>query len=625
MTCRLELLAPARDLQTARAAVAAGADAVFIGGPAFGARAAAGNSMEELAELCRWAHRFGVKIHLTLNTLLRDQELPEAQELILAAARCGVDALIVQDPAVFAMQIPRGLELHVSTQCNCDSVEKLRFYQALGCAQVVLPRESSLNEIAAFHQACPQIRLEVFVAGALCVGQSGICYISEFMQGPGRSANRGSCAQICRLPMELYGPDGRLLKSGHLLSLKDNLSLQELPALIAAGAGSFKIEGRLKDQDYTANLTAAFSDKLNEYIAAHPGFARASCGRLQRRFTPDPTCTFNRGFTSAYLQGHNDDLSFIKTPKFTGPRAGVVTAVSAGRQGSRVSMRPDPGIIPANGDGFTYFDKAGVLQGFRAGRAEPERGGTKIHLYTEGRLQIMPGTVLYRNVNAQFLQSLHAPGAMQRRMPLYIRAQFTPGCAEICCRDELGREAQASLQLPPPEAGTQPLPARVIADKCRKSPDPDFVVQGCDVSGEEEAYLPVSALNALRRQAFALYLAAVEAHSLHPEASFVLPERLPALGSQVDPRLVLNAQSREFYRRCGARLLPEGSSATGVLMTCRNCLIKNFARCSKQGGKVSGFSLKIGNKSFALRCDCRRCRMQILKPGSSTAPQVQEQ
>lgn len=624
MTCRLELLAPARDLQTARAAIAAGADAVFIGGPAFGARAAAGNSLEELASLCRYAHRFGVKIHLTLNTLLRDAELPQAQELIHAAARCGVDALIVQDPAVFLMQIPRGLELHVSTQCNCDSLEKLKFYEAMGCAQVVLPRESSLADIAAFHQACPQLRLEVFVAGALCVGQSGICHISEFMQGPGRSANRGACAQICRLPMDLYAPDGRLIKSGHLLSLKDNLSLQDLPALIEAGAVSFKIEGRLKDADYTANLTAAFSDKLNEYIEAHPGFARASCGLIERRFTPDPARTFNRGFTAAYLKGSNDDLSFIKSPKFTGPRAGTVTAVSARRSGMRITMRPQKGITPANGDGFTWFDRAGVLQGFRAGRVE--QAGELYLLDTEVRLQPPPGTTLYRNVDAVFLQSLHAPKAMQRRMRLCLTARFAPGRAEVSCGDELGRTAVAELALPPPAPGALPLPARVIESKCMKSPEPDFVVQSCSVSGAGDAYLPVSALNELRRRAFALYLSAVESCSLHPEAAFTLPEPLPAWpAGLIDPRLILNKQSLLFYRRCGSGPADHDAPDSDVLMTCRNCLIKNFARCSKNGGKVSGFSLKIGHKNFALRSDCRRCRMLILKPGSRTAPRLQEQ
>ena len=311
----LELLAPAKDKETAVGAILAGCDALFIGGPAFGARFDAANSFADLKEICSFAHRFNVKVHLTLNTLLYDEELNKAQEILNEAGKCGIDAVIFQDPAILQLDIPKGVELHASTQCDISTKEKLKFYENLNVSQAVLARELSLKDIQAFHEYCPNIRLEAFVAGALCVGQSGICYISEYMTG--RSANRGQCAHICRLPMDLYDKENKLVAHGHLLSMKDNFAGDDLKDLIDAGVSSFKIEGRLKDRDYVVNMTAKFRELLDKLIASSDGtLCRSSSGICKRNFIPDERRTFNRGFTDNLLYGNNDDLVNIKSPKF---------------------------------------------------------------------------------------------------------------------------------------------------------------------------------------------------------------------------------------------------------------------------------------------------------------------
>lgn len=386
----LELLAPAKDLAIGQAAILAGADAVYIGGPSFGARAAAGNSMEDLATLCAFAHRFGARVYLTLNTLLYNEELSEVERLIAQARDVGVDALIIQDVALLGMNSLKQMEIHASTQMNIDSLAKVDFCRAWNFSQIVLPREFSLKQIREFCQNRPDIRFEVFVAGAMCVSVSGICYISEMMTG--RSANRGACAQICRLPMTLYqrqslnssrergnvgnsadtdkiagvamesltaktalqgrnaidadanrvfgeGQNGsglviadiakiKEIAHGHLLSMKDNLRLAQLEDLVLAGAVSFKIEGRLKDRDYVVNQVSAFRERLDQIIAKYPAlYKRASLGICHHAFKPDLCKTFNRGFTSNYLQGDNSALVNARTPKNLGEELGIVKSI----------------------------------------------------------------------------------------------------------------------------------------------------------------------------------------------------------------------------------------------------------------------------------------------------------
>ncbi len=608
---RLELLAPARDLRVAMVALDAGADAVFIGGPALGARAAAGNSMEDIASLCASAHRCGARVHLTLNTLLQDRELDTAQQLIYQAADCGVDALIVQDMAVFTLDIPPNLELHASTQCNIDSIDKLKFFAELGCAQAVLPRELSLEEIKAFHEACPQIRLEVFVAGALCVGQSGICYISELMTG--RSANRGACAQICRLPMELISPEGKVIKSGHLLSLKDNLALHQLPELIACGVTSFKIEGRLKDELYVKNQCVAFSQQLDAFIHDHPTYARSSIGQRIAGFIPDVSKTFNRGFTAAYLAGSNDRLYADKSPKFIGESCAQVIASKVAGQRTTLCLKVKPGLTLHNGDAFTFFAADGTLQGFRVNRVDPHEGRPNcVNLQLNTALKIPVHTNLRRNVDIAFDKALQAKDSVLRQVALNCSICQQENRLTLSFGDELGRLGRAEMMVNT-AADAAPLPPALLKEKCARLGSAHHVLMRCTISAASGIKLTISQFNALRRAAFAAYLA--QAQQLAPRSSpFKLPVKLPHFPDKlIDARLCLNARAREFYQRCGAKISPTASHMPRVLMTCRNCLIKNYARCYKDGGTVSGFKLKIGNNIFKLRCQCKVCRMQILE------------
>ena len=416
MPRKLELLSPARNLEVGTAAIMAGADAVYIGGPSFGARSAAGNSIEDITALCAFAHRFGAHVYMTVNTLLYDHELEGVEQLIADGRKAGIDGIIVQDPAVLTMEAARGLEIHASTQMNIDTLDKVAFCKKLGFGQIVVPREFSLDEIRSFCQTYPEIRFEVFVSGALCVSVSGICYISETMTD--RSANRGSCAQICRLPMDMFhhdrknpeAPDEKIA-SGHLLSMKDNLRLHELEDLVEAGASSFKIEGRLKDRDYVVNQVAAFRERLDKIIAASNGrYERSSSGVVSRGFIPDVSKTFNRGFTSAWLHGDNANMTNTSSPKSLGELMGKVTALSStqlpcsdrrtsgnrgaaqrghnGRNGSAhgaggactgggtsggsggawIDMRMERATMVSNGDSYTFFDATGELTGFRVNR-----------------------------------------------------------------------------------------------------------------------------------------------------------------------------------------------------------------------------------------------------------------
>lgn len=502
---KLELLAPAKNLEVGMAALLAGADAIYIGGSSFGARAAAGNDLNDIAQLCALAHRFGARIYLTVNTLLYDKELPAVRQMIQDAVQAGVDALIVQDPALLTFPEVQNLELHASTQWNINTLDKVDYCAQLGISQIVLPREFSVQQIKSFCTARPDLRFEVFVSGAMCVSVSGECFISEYMTK--RSANRGECAQICRLPMELYHevkgklkkhgnleqdnlPVSDLIAKGHLLSMKDNLRLEQLLSLVEAGACSFKIEGRLKDRDYVVNQVAAFRERLDIIIEQYPElYARASIGQVERKFTPDLSKTFNRGFTHSYLDDDNSDMIETRTPKSFGQNLGVMRweqkgsandarNESGGRglskrhqslksqgkndsfnsngaynsKGSKSGGRKWENILSltlnqdtqlANGDSFTYFNAQGELKGFRVNRVveslnQPKdtsvvqaRKGAQVYLFLAQSLADLDnGSVLYRNVDTSFIKQLEQPKAIQRKVKLHATVEFKQGTNE---------------------------------------------------------------------------------------------------------------------------------------------------------------------------------------------------
>ena len=413
----LELLAPAKNLACGMAAIDHGADAVYIGAPKFGARAAAGNSIEDIKQLCDYAHQFEAKVHVTVNTIVYDSEIKDTLRMIKELRDAGVDALLLQDMGVLYALEGNGPEatdykwvqaLHSSTQCDTRTAEKVKWLQSLGFHRAVLARELSIKEIAEIHEAVPDMELEVFVHGALCVSYSGVCYASEYCFG--RSANRGECAQFCRLKFDLMDSNGNEIEhQRHLLSLKDMCQIDNLEALADAGACSFKIEGRLKDVSYVKNVVAAYSQRLDEICRKHPGeYERASIGRPRYFFEPNLKKTFNRGFTNYFLRGRQMGIASFDTPKAIGEYVGKVKEL----RGNSFNVASVASF--ANGDGLCFINDEHELEGFRVNRAE---GNRLFPLKMPQNLR--PGTALYRNNDVAFEKILSGRTA-ERKIPIKI-------------------------------------------------------------------------------------------------------------------------------------------------------------------------------------------------------------
>ena len=406
----LELLAPAKNLACGIAAIDHGADAVYIGAPRFGARAAAGNSVDDICQLCSYAHQFGAKVYVTLNTIIYDDEIDSVRAVIHQLEKAGVDAILVQDMAVLTMlqEQQSQMALHASTQTDNRSVEKVRWLQDIGFSRAVLARELSVREIAKIHREAPDIELEVFVHGALCVSYSGICYASEHCFN--RSANRGECAQFCRMRFSLVDADGKEIEhERYLLSLKDMNQSDNLQKLVEAGATSFKIEGRLKDVAYVKNVTAAYSERLNEIIRQYPDrYCRASQGYCEYTFTPDLNRTFNRGYTSYFLNGRISNIASFDTPKAVGEFVGTVKEI----RGNSFNVA---GVTSfANGDGLCFLNEERKFEGLRANRVE----GNRIYPFKMPQ-NLRPGMALYRNNDQEFERLLDKPSAT-RKIPVRI-------------------------------------------------------------------------------------------------------------------------------------------------------------------------------------------------------------
>ena len=392
----IELLSPAKDLACGIEAIRHGADAVYIGAPRFSARAAAGNTTDDIRALCDYAHLFGARVYVALNTILKEEELKEAERIIHRLYEAGADALITQDMAIATMDLPP-IPLHASTQMDNRTPEKVRFLQDVGFTQVVLARELSLEQIREIARRTT-VPLEVFVHGALCVSYSGQCYLSAALGG--RSANRGECAQYCRLPYTLVDADGREIAAGkHLLSLKDMNRGDYLEDLLDAGVSSLKIEGRLKEVSYVKNVTAWYRRRLDAILARRPEYRKASAGHCDYTFEPAAEKSFNRGFTPFFLRGRSRDITSFDTPKSAGEPVGTVKDV----RGNSFSLQGATTL--RNGDGLTFFNERGTLEGFRVNRIEADR------VFTLERPALRPGTRLYRNHDQAFERLLEKPSA----------------------------------------------------------------------------------------------------------------------------------------------------------------------------------------------------------------------
>ena len=466
------------------AAIDHGADAVYIGAPHFGARAAAGNSIEDIRRLCDYAHPYGVKVYVTVNTILYDDELEATRQLLLDLEAAGVDAILVQDMAVLQLAADTSLTLHASTQTDNRTPEKVRWLKSLGFARTVLARELSVEEIAQIHAEVPDMPLEVFVHGALCVSYSGLCYASQHCFS--RSANRGECAQFCRMKFSLVDADGKEIEHDrYLLSLKDMNQSDHLLELIEAGATSFKIEGRLKDAAYVKNVTAAYSQRLDAIIRQHPDqYCRASQGHCDYSFTPDLNRTFNRGYTTYFLHGRQPDIASFDTPKAVGEFVGTVKEI----RGDSFNVA---GVARfANGDGLCFQNEARQLEGFRANRVE----GNRIFPYKMPQ-GLRPGMRLYRNNDQKFERVLSGQSA-RRKIPVSLSLQAVEGGFELSA--DLCSQSQ-SVFLPMTHQKAQKSPRENLVRQLTKLGDTIYECQEIDIPADFDYFIPNSQLSELRR------------------------------------------------------------------------------------------------------------------------------
>ncbi len=605
----IELLAPAKNIECGMAAVDHGADAVYIGAPRFGARASAGNSVADIARLVAYAHVYRVKVYVTLNTILKDEELADTERLAWELYRCGVDALIVQDMGLLELNLPP-IPLHASTQMDNRTPEKVRFLQELGFGQVVLARELSLKEIRAIHDVC-DVPLEVFVHGALCVSYSGQCYVSQHCFG--RSANRGECAQFCRLKFDMTDRDGRIIVRGkHLLSLKDMNRTAELENLLEAGVSSFKIEGRLKDVNYVKNVTAWYRRALDGIIDRHPEYGRASSGRVHLNFVPCPEKSFNRGFTDYFLYGRTPDIFSFHTPKSVGEEVGFVKEI----RGRSLVVAGTASF--ANGDGLCYMDGQGELKGFRVNRVEDNR------IYPVEMPAVRPRTRLFRNYDKAFEDTLSRQSAVRRISLWWTLGEYAGGFV-LTARTE--DEVSVSLSFPCEKTLARTSQADNIRTQLSKLGQTPFEAADTDIRLSAGWFIPSSSLAEWRRKVVERLLSAMRMNT--PLAvrrpGNVSAEQAGKTEPFVEKGLtylanVMNRKAEAFYRKAGAeRVEPafeKAEPAGGALMFCKHCLRYSMGWCPRYGSEKSPYSepyflVSADGRRFRLEFDCRNCQMKL--------------
>ena len=603
----LELLAPAKNLECGIAAIDHGADAVYIGADHFGARAAAGNSTDDIARLCSYAHQFGARVYVTVNTIVYDNEIDSVRRLLKRIGEAGADAILVQDMALVSMLSDIGLEMHASTQTDNRTAEKVEWLRGLGFKRVVLARELSVDEIAEIHAKHPDVELEVFVHGALCVSYSGQCYASQYCFQ--RSANRGECAQFCRLKFDLVDAEGKVIEHDrHLLSLKDMCQIDNLERLAEAGAVSFKIEGRLKDVAYVKNVTAAYSRRLDEIVAAHPDkYRRASFGRVDYGFDPDLRKTFNRGYTTYFADGRQPDIFSPDTPKALGEYVGKVKEVK--RQCLTVS-----GVASfANGDGLCFINADRQLEGFRVNRAE----GNRLYPSSMPR-NLRQGVALYRNNDQQFERLLSRPSAV-RRLSITMSLSATESGFALDVATEDGRKARVEAKAEHTVA--QKPQHENIVRQLSKLGTTIYDCTNITIPDDFPWFVPSSLLAQMRRDACTRVSDCSK--TSHPSPQTVHPSPLTYKNPSRPPYL-LNASNTlavEFYRQLGVEASAfETQKKHGEgekLMQCRFCLRHALGYCVNKGGRKPQWKEPLflrlpDGRKFQLQFNCKRCEMYLL-------------
>lgn len=609
---RLELLAPAKSAEYGIEAVKHGADAVYIGGPAFGARTAADNTVSDIARVVEYAHKFHARVFVALNTILHDNELEAARDLVWQLYDAGADALIVQDMGLLEMDLPP-IQLHASTQTDIRTVEKAMFLDQVGFSQIVLARELDLATIRNIR-AATACNLEFFVHGALCVAFSGQCFISHAHTG--RSANRGECSQACRLPYTLEDQQGRILANDkHLLSMKDNDQSANLRALIDAGITSFKIEGRLKDITYLKNSTAHYRQLLDGIIEERPELARESSGRCTYAFTPQPEKTFNRSATDYFVNGRKGDIGAFDTPKHAGEEVGRVTRVAADH------FEVETTVELHNGDGISFFDVHKDLVGLRVNTVQ----GNKLYP-NEMPQDLRRGTVVYRNRDHAFMRLLEKDSA-ERRIPVAMRFGETADGFVLTATDGDGFAATAQL-VAEKQLAQQPERAEAtLRENLAKLGNTDFLAAGVTLEWQQPWFVPASAVNALRREVIEK-LEAVRAAAWQrpPRREAVVPPAVYPEDTLSYLANVYNTKARQFYEKHGVKAIAAAYEANEELgevslMITKHCLRYSYSLCPKEAKGVIGvqgtvtaepMTLVNGKDRLTLRFDCKKCEMHVM-------------
>ena len=613
----LELLAPAKNLECGKAAIEHGADAVYIGAPRFGARAAAGNSVADIAELCRYAHQYSAKVYVTVNTIIYDNELEDTCRLLDELSEIGVDAVLVQDMGLVKM-INERLEMrnekphfsfafHASTQTDNRTAEKVRWLRELGFRQVVLARELSISEIADIHRQVPDVKLEVFVHGALCVSYSGQCYASQYCFQ--RSANRGACAQFCRMAFDLLDADGRIIEHDrYLLSLRDMNQLENLEALAEAGATSFKIEGRLKDVGYVKNVTAAYSQRLNNIIRRQPDrYRRASRGHSTYTFTPNLERTFNRGYTTYFANGRQPDIACFDTPKAMGEFVGTVKELR------RDSFTVAGTASFANGDGLCFVGDDHQLEGFRVNRVEGNR------LFPQGMPQgLHPGLRLYRN-NDQEMERLLARPSAERKIPITMSLRPTSDGFELSAEG-------LSVSMPIEHQQAEKPQRDNIVRQLTKLGGTPYECREVELSDDFNYFIPSSQLAEMRRRL--VDEMRNERLEMRNERYDYTKDSVLLEGGMQGNHIthfssltshlynIANREACRFYGVDEPTAYELHPTADAVLMQCRHCLRYSLGYCVKHGGRRPQWKeplyLRLGDgRRFRLEFDCRNCQMNV--------------
>lgn len=647
----LELLAPAKNLECGIAAIDHGADAVYIGAPRFGARAAAGNSLDDIRQLCRYAHQYQAKVHVTVNTIIYDSELNDTLDMIRDLQEAGVDALLLQDMGVLyalqgkgpsAVDFTWTRELHSSTQCDTRSAEKVKWLQALGFNRAVLARELSVKEISDIHQAVPDMDLEVFVHGALCVSYSGVCYASERCFG--RSANRGECAQFCRMKFNLLDADNKEIEhQRHLLSLKDMCQIDNLEALADAGACSFKIEGRLKDAGYVKNVVSAYSQRLDEICRKHPQkYARPSFGRPRYEFEANLKKTFNRGFTNYFLKGRQPDIASFDTPKAIGEFVGKVKEI----RGNSFNVASIASFT--NGDGLCFINDEHELEGFRVNRAQ---GNRLFPLKMPANLR--PGMGLYRN-NDQAFEKVLAGKTAERKIPVKITFSLYDEDGHSGFSAEAQYVSEQGIGWGSDDSNYLGKGIVVFEHNPAQKPQHDNIIRQLSKLGgtiyecreveiknqADNYFIPSSVLTELRRNLMedieknadiSSSVKAVSGGSLSSAEDGLQESKVKVwqreYGKYGYLYNIANKSAHEFYKQHGMNHTENAfelsktsfqGTKTGesLIMQCRHCIRYSLGYCVKRGGRKPTWKeplyLELGDgRRFRLEFACNVCQMNI--------------